>query len=393
MISLQLNDLADKLEFDTPSSLPKLGIHKIGLHVIHIILAFATLCTTVPIISAENAYKGSSQAAPNYTLVVALITLFVSVPLVIFPWVLMAKKGFVSIRKFFLRPRTTVIFTCFMTLAWFFAMISMTSHSRNASNCAFDKEFKDNESYISTWSKQCNCAKASAAFSWFSFFVGVATVACSAILLWHEKKLRHAEANNQIDATNEKEITGAINSGSSSAISGDDNPTVIDMKYSHDDQQHVSTFERNSPLVHQADGSEAYPPSPPVPVASSVVAVDNNFIQPYSAPTPISIYSPYTPQQQFYGPYQAHSNFDNTGSPCSYHQQPAHFDNSAVPSLITSPYPVSGPTSPHSAYRLSSLYQHTAASPAIYPSTTPSPLGHQQIPSSQLYLQEHNPQL
>ncbi|CEP13125.1 hypothetical protein [Parasitella parasitica] len=387
MISFQLNSLADNLEFDTPSSLPKLGIYKVGLHIIHIILAFATLCITVPIISAENTYKGSSQAAPNYTLVVALITLFISIPLVIFPWTLMTKKGFVSVRKFFLRPRTTVIFTCFMTLAWFVAMISMTAHSRNVSNCAVDNELKDDENYISAWSKQCNCAKASAAFSWFSFFVGVATVACSAILFWHEKKLRHAEANNQIDDTKEKENTSANNSDSPSAVLGDDAPIVIEMKYSDNSHQNTSAYENSSPQMQETTGPETYQPSSPVPMA----VVGNDYISPYSPPTPISIYSPYSPQQQAYSPYQAHSNFDNTG----YHQQPAHYDNAVVPSLITSPYPTSGPTSPspHLAYRLSSLYQHTAASPAVYPLTTPSPLGQQQIPPSQLYLQEYNPRL
>lgn len=70
---------------------------------------------------------------------------------------MMSKKGFVAIRSFFLRPRTTVIFTCFMTMGWFAAMISMTVHSKNASNCAFDDNLKDDESYTSAWSKQVTC--------------------------------------------------------------------------------------------------------------------------------------------------------------------------------------------------------------------------------------------
>lgn len=57
MISISLNDLADKLDFDTPSSLPKLGVYKVALHALQMLLAFITLCITASIISAENEYK------------------------------------------------------------------------------------------------------------------------------------------------------------------------------------------------------------------------------------------------------------------------------------------------------------------------------------------------
>lgn len=101
-----------------------------------------------------NQWQGSSQAAPNYTLAVTLITLFVSAPLVVFPWTMMSKKGLTAIRNFFLRPRTTVILTCFMTIGWFAAMISMTVHSTNASNCALDDALKKDPHYVQAWSKQ-----------------------------------------------------------------------------------------------------------------------------------------------------------------------------------------------------------------------------------------------
>ena len=44
-----------------------------------------------------------------------------------------------------------------MTMGWFAAMISMTVHSKNASNCAFDSDLEDDESYTSAWSKQVTC--------------------------------------------------------------------------------------------------------------------------------------------------------------------------------------------------------------------------------------------
>lgn len=60
MISIDLNDWADKLDFDTPSSLPRLGVYKVALHALQILLAFITLCITASVIAAENAYKVSA---------------------------------------------------------------------------------------------------------------------------------------------------------------------------------------------------------------------------------------------------------------------------------------------------------------------------------------------
>lgn len=65
MKNIELNDLVDKLDFDTPSSLPRLGVHKVGLHLIQMFLAFITLCVTAPIISAENAYTVSRSCTSN----------------------------------------------------------------------------------------------------------------------------------------------------------------------------------------------------------------------------------------------------------------------------------------------------------------------------------------
>ncbi|KAL9549927.1 hypothetical protein MBANPS3_004985 [Mucor bainieri] len=433
MISIDLNDFVDKLDFDTPASLPKLGVYKVVLHVLQMLLAFITLCITASVIAAENAYKGSSQAAPNYTLAVTLITLFVSAPLAIFPWTMMSKKGLTAIRNFFQRPRTTVIFTCFMAMGWFAAMISMTVHSTNASNCALDDKLKKDESYVRAWSKQCNSAKASAAFCWIAFLVAVATVVCSAILFWHEKKLRHAELNSQTnaDATRNKEVSDTSNDASSTTYD-DDARTIVDMKYSEKDQQPIASYEesltgaspRVSPQPEDAHVARSYMSSPSASMTASVIGpAVNDFALPYS-PAPVtagSSYSPlsapYTPssntmvsvaytgspypatstsyipqQQQPYSPYQASSPYMSNNSPYSYHQQVPSAPHAPI---TTSPYPT---PSPQQAYPSNPLYHQ--ASPAMYQTTTPSPLSQQHSATSPMYQQpanyipqEYNPHL
>jgi hypothetical protein len=85
--------------------------------------------------------------------------MLVAAALAYFPWSKL-DKGFVKLRSFFLRPRTTVIFTCFMTLAWFAAMISMTVHSTDQSNCSLDQTIlKNDTSYASAWVEQVNIMK------------------------------------------------------------------------------------------------------------------------------------------------------------------------------------------------------------------------------------------
>jgi hypothetical protein len=98
--------------------------------------------------------QGGSKPAPNYTLVVTLASLLVAAALAYFPWSTI-DRGFVKLRSFFLRPRTTVIFTCFMTLSWFAAMISMTVHSTDSSNCTLNQNIlKNDTSYATAWVDQ-----------------------------------------------------------------------------------------------------------------------------------------------------------------------------------------------------------------------------------------------
>jgi hypothetical protein len=98
--------------------------------------------------------QGSSLAAPNYTLVVTLVSMFVSVALALFPLV-KYRNHLIPVRNFFLRPRTALIFTCLLTLGWFAAMISMTAHANNEENCTLNSRLQKNDrSYANSWMKQ-----------------------------------------------------------------------------------------------------------------------------------------------------------------------------------------------------------------------------------------------
>lgn len=87
----------------------------------------------------------------------AILSLFLSIPLAVFPWS-KYRNHLTPVRNFFLRPRTTVIFTCFLTLGWFAAMISMTVHANTSSTCTLDAKLqKSNSGYASAWMKQVSC--------------------------------------------------------------------------------------------------------------------------------------------------------------------------------------------------------------------------------------------
>lgn len=238
--------------------------------------------------------------------------------------------------------------------------------------------------------------------------------------MWHEKKLRHAELNNQITATTTTDNNN--NSDSSSTTFDDDARTIVNMKYSEDDKQPVANYDNSVTGVSPSISSqmqETSSPRPyltsPAPMASSIAATGNEYTSSFLPPAAGNIYSPmstpYSPQsnvmasvgyagspytttntyslqqQQPYSPYQAQSNY---GSPYSCHQQvpPIQYNAAVSNTTITSPFPVSATTTPQpQVYRSSPLYQQTTASPAIYQTVTPSPLSHQQQSSSHIYQQ------
>ncbi|KAI9491922.1 hypothetical protein BDB00DRAFT_766313 [Zychaea mexicana] len=183
--------------------MPHLSTVKVWLHLSQIVLTLLTICTVAPVIATEIRFYGGSQAGPNWTLVVAVFTIWIPLLLVYFPWAYDRKNKFKRIGKFCLKPRTNLIFTGFCSLMWAAAGIAMAVHANNPEHCNVDSELADSDGdYASAWSAQCNCAKAAAGFSWITCFIWIATLICSVIIFWNEKQLiqknlRDHERNKQ----------------------------------------------------------------------------------------------------------------------------------------------------------------------------------------------------
>ncbi|CAO3663302.1 unnamed protein product [Rhizopus stolonifer] len=179
------------LRYDVPENWPNLGLYKISFHICQIIFATLIFFLVLPIISAEKYYYDASQTAPNYILCLVLISTPVAVLLALCPWPRFHKDELSRIWRFFLRPRTSAIFTGFFSIIWFLGVLSITSHVNDISNCKLDLKLKKQDpDYVKIWANQCHCAKAVTAFSCIVFFIWLASALCSIILLWHEKKLR-----------------------------------------------------------------------------------------------------------------------------------------------------------------------------------------------------------
>ncbi|KAI7904251.1 uncharacterized protein BX663DRAFT_485083 [Cokeromyces recurvatus] len=380
-------DPAD-LEFDLPSSLPNLGVYKVGLHLIQILTAVLVLVTTAPIISIEKRYQGWSQGAPNFSLTITIISFFLSAALAAFPWSKITTKNSGLLKRFFLRPRTNVIFTCFMTTMWFIAMICMSVHSTRASNCEINPTLeKKYEHYASSWKSQCHCAKASAVFCWLSFFAWLATTVHSAILLWHEKKLRHAEHEARMAKRHEDDNQTAV----SSNPYDEDALTIVDMKYSEKDGQPIVNYNNPDSIAEEEEDSKNHVPtasmSPTHPAPTVLSHADNsNFVSPFS-PTMIAQQptSPHTTAGHYVtsSPYSSpHYSVTNTAptypSPYSNYvasPPPLNAAAAAAASPYQSPYnALSTYTTPSTNVTPYTYHQATTqfANTATYPPSSPT---------------------
>ncbi|KAI8976780.1 hypothetical protein BDB01DRAFT_802529 [Pilobolus umbonatus] len=182
-----------ELDLDVPSSLPNLGIIKTLLHFTQIILSFIALCTSASIISTQRYYYGNSHAAPSYTLVISIISLFLSTILTFVPWSRFNQGQCVPIRKLFIKSRINLIMSLFLVITWFIAMVAMTTYANNRSTCEVNYTMRRlYSSYNGDWNRQCDSSKATAAFCWFSFFICSGATFCCVILFWHEKQLNHS---------------------------------------------------------------------------------------------------------------------------------------------------------------------------------------------------------
>ncbi|KAI9483854.1 MAG: hypothetical protein EXX96DRAFT_616812 [Benjaminiella poitrasii] len=355
-------DPAD-VEFDLPSSLPNLGVYKVGLHLTQILIGIIVLATTAPIISIEKHYQGSSQSMPSFTLAIAIISLFLAAALAVFPWSKITGKKGGLLKTFFLRPRTTVIFTTFMTIMWFIAMICMSVHSKSQTTCSLNADLEEKyDSYASSWNNQCHCSRASAVFSWFAFFAWLATAISSVILLWHEKKLRQAEHEARMMKKNE-----AHEDDNQTTISNnpydEDARTIVDMKYSEKNGTPIPSYEN---LQSQKDPESPLPTALMSPAPSSHVMTpmtgNNRMASPYATvATPPQSVSPYSVGHYVASPYA--SPHYSVSNPPSY---PSPYSN-----YVVSPPPMNTAVPYQSSYNAHSSYIPATSSPYAYHQTTP----------------------
>ncbi|KAF7723484.1 hypothetical protein EC973_001995 [Apophysomyces ossiformis] len=194
-----------ELPVSVPDNMPHVGTAKAWLHVVQVVTTFLTICVVAPIIATENRFYGGSQPGPNWTLVVAIMSIVIPICLVYFPWAYDRQSKFKKLGKFFLKPRTNLIFTSFYSVLWATASISITVHSNNPVHCNFDSALqkKYGDSYMSAWATQCNLAKATAGFAWITCLMWVATLLCTLVIFWSEKQsvrnnLREHEMNKQM---------------------------------------------------------------------------------------------------------------------------------------------------------------------------------------------------
>lgn len=76
--------------------------------------------------------------------------------MVVFPWLYDTKGKFRHFGKFFLKPRTSLIFTGFYTGFWCTAGIAMTVHANNPAHCNLDSDLQESygDDYTGTWASQ-----------------------------------------------------------------------------------------------------------------------------------------------------------------------------------------------------------------------------------------------
>ncbi|RCH95416.1 hypothetical protein CU098_010894, partial [Rhizopus stolonifer] len=293
--------------------------------------------------------------------------LFVSVALAMFPWPKFNNGVYPKIRAFFLRPRTSLIFTCFFSLTWFIVMIAMTVHSTNDSNCNLDEALiKKHSGYANAWKNQCNCAKTVAAFSWFLFFAWLGTAVCSAILLWHEKKQRHLEKNTDQQAKDQENHTVT-----STAEYNEDAQTIVNEK---DKESYLSGSPFSSRIEQDKQMSKAHSP-----VSDETSFMANGYSSPL-AEVNTATYSPL-----IHEPTSPYSGVQNPVSTITAPFTPSNLMSpQQVPQVgFGSPqYPVSindtVSSYPHSPYTYTSSPSHIyPAQQPYYPSHSSLPMNHQ----------------
>ncbi|KAG0181683.1 hypothetical protein DFQ28_011736 [Apophysomyces sp. BC1034] len=287
-----------ELPVSVPENMPHLATVKLWLHLLQAICTILTVAVVAPIMAIEIRYYGGSQAGPNFTAFVSAFTIAIPLCMVYFPWIYARKNKFKKLGKFFLKPRTNLIFDSFDACLWCAAGIAMTVHANNPTHCNFDSDLQNTfgDSYVSAWTNQCNCAKAAAGFAWATCILWVATLICSLIILWNEKQLvrqnlKEHEDNKQTSLEMTEEYTVPATPMQDEEMASTQ-PQIYNQGQPSENTTHA-------PMLQDTRYHEYVQSPPPMPAASQGVHYQEHAQPPSQNPIPTPAYAHYhQPQQQ-----------------------------------------------------------------------------------------------
>ncbi|CAO3576557.1 unnamed protein product [Absidia cylindrospora] len=275
------------------------------LHIAQVVFTVLSVSLIAPVIAIQLKFKGASAAGTNYVLFVAIFTFVIPICLVVFPWMYESKNKMKRCGKFFLKPRTNVIFTGFYSLLWLTAGIAVTTYAINPDSCNLDSNIKD-AGYDSAWPAQCNCARVATVLVWITCLLWMTTLVMALVVFWKQKQLVQKNLQN-IGKT--KLETAELNT----ELMGDDGTNekidVTDMDNNHHgmyaQQQHIHHHQQQPSFNHH----HAAAPVPPMSnytnnpgIVAEVTEPSFYSNQPYPSTStqyqqPSSI-TPHPPQQQ-----------------------------------------------------------------------------------------------
>ncbi|ORX44107.1 hypothetical protein DM01DRAFT_1411418 [Hesseltinella vesiculosa] len=162
---------------------------KLWLHGLQVVVSLLTIILLIPVIIIQNQAQGWSAAAVNYVMFVAAFTSIIPVCLAFFPWLYESKNRLKRIGKFFMKPRTILIFSSFYAVLWMTAGIAMTVQALNPSSCAQDKG--------SAWISQCRLGYVTMGTAWLNCVLWLISLVVGLIVFFQQKRLTHKKLKKQ----------------------------------------------------------------------------------------------------------------------------------------------------------------------------------------------------
>ncbi|KAI8332094.1 hypothetical protein BC941DRAFT_437518 [Chlamydoabsidia padenii] len=106
--------------------------------------------------------------------------------------------------KFFMKPRTNLIFTSFYSLLWVTAGIAATTYALNPDTCNLDSNINA-DGYESGWTAQCNCAKVAMVLVWITCVLWIITMVMALVVFWKQKQMSYHNHQQVVKLQQESE--------------------------------------------------------------------------------------------------------------------------------------------------------------------------------------------